>query len=379
MSPLRVLFVNENIGGHATVHHHLRPLLAGRPDVRATFLDVPAPGLLRRIAGAPVPGLAGLDLDLQPLRAQLALSAWVAMRLRRSIQDVDVVHLYTHNAGLLAAPLLHRVPTVVTTDTTNARNAYRLPYRTPTRWTPRALRLTLPFERRVHRLAHTVVANSDWAATSLREDYGLPDAKLRVVPFGVSPPDLPSGPAPGTTAARPTLVFVGRQLARKGALRLLRLHQDHLADRADLVLVTPEPVPPGRSLRVVDDLRPGDPRLWEILRSASVFVFPSEIDQAPNAVLEAMAAGLPVVAARSGAVPEMVTDGVCGRIVEPGDDDGLLTAITDLLDDPERRRSMGAAAQRRQRDRYDMRRAVDELLEVLRRAATDPRAEDRSS
>jgi starch synthase len=377
VKPLRVLLVNENIGGHATVHHHLQQLLADRPDVRASFLHVPPPGLLRRIVGAPVPGLAGLDLDLQPLRAQLALSAWVAMRLRRAVRDVDVVHLYTHNAGLLAAPLLRRVPTVVTTDTTNARNAYRLPYRTPTRWTPWSVRRTMPFERRVHRLAHTVVANSDWAAASLREDYGLPEAKLRVIPFGVEPPDLPSGPAPGTTAARPTLVFVGRQLERKGALRLLRLHQAHLAERADLVLVTPEPVPPGRSLRVVDDLRPGDARLWEILRSASIFVFPSEIDQAPNAVLEAMAAGLPVVAARSGAVPEMVVDGRCGRIVEPGDDATLLAAVTDLLDDPERRRSMGAAAQERQRERYDMRRAVDDLLAVLRVAAMDGRAEER--
>jgi glycosyltransferase involved in cell wall biosynthesis len=359
------------------VHHHLRKLLDGRPDVRATFLDVPPPGLLRRIVGASVPGLAALDLDLQPLRAQLALSTWVAMRLRRAVQDVDVVHVYTHNAALLAAPLLRRVPMVVTTDTTNARNAYRLPYRTPTRWTPWAVRLTLPLERRVHRLAHTVVANSDWAATSLREDYGLPDTKLRVIPFGVDPPELPAGPAPGTTSPRPTLVFVGRQLERKGALRLLRLHQEHLADRADLVLVTPEPVPPGRSLRVIDDLRPGDDRLWEILRSASVFVFPSEIDQAPNAVLEAMAAGLPVIAARSGAVPEMVTDGICGRIVEPGDDRDLLAAITDLLDDPQRRSSMGAAAQRRQRERYDMRHAVDELLAVLRCAAADRRTQER--
>ena len=74
---MRVLFVNENIGGHATVHHHLRRALEAHPEVEADFLDVPPPSLLRRLIGMRLPGLAGLDLDLQPLRAQLAASAWV--------------------------------------------------------------------------------------------------------------------------------------------------------------------------------------------------------------------------------------------------------------------------------------------------------------
>ena len=58
---MRALFVNENLGGHATVHLNLRRALRARPDVDARFYDVPAPGLVRKLAAAPVPGLAGLD------------------------------------------------------------------------------------------------------------------------------------------------------------------------------------------------------------------------------------------------------------------------------------------------------------------------------
>lgn len=367
--PLRVVFVNENVGGHATVHHHLRTVLADRDDVEAHFLHVPPASLGRKLLGAPVPGLARLDLDLQPLRAQLAAAWWVRRALAtlvRAVGPVDALHVYTHNAGLLSVGLLREIPTVVTLDTTNALNAYRLPYRSPTRWTPLTVAATVPFERRVYAAARCVVANSQWAARSLREDYGVPGHRTRLLPFGVVAPAFEVAAAPGTTAAVPRLVFVGRQLERKGGLRLLRLFSEHFADRAELVLVTNEPVPPTSGVTVVDDLRPGDGRLWDILRDGSVFVFPSEIDQAPNAVLEAMAAGLPVVALATGAVGEMVADGVTGAVVPLDAGDAVLAeAIAAFVDDPVARTVMGAAGRARFEARYDMGRAVASLLDLL--------------
>lgn len=365
---MRVLFVNENIGGHATVHRHLRAALPAHPDVEADFLDVPAPSLPRRAAGVRVPGLAGLDLDLQPLRAQLALSGWVRRRLRRRLEAYDVVHVYTANAGLRSAALLARVPSVVSLDATNATNAYRLPYRSPTRFTPATVRLSQRFERRVYAAATVVVANSAWVAASLRDDYGLTDDRLRVLPFGILAPDFPTDAAPGTTGtAVPRLVFVGRQLDRKGGLRLLRLHQRHLVDSCELVLVTSEPVPPARNVTVVDDISPGSPRLWEVLRAGAVFCFPSPIDQAPNAVLEAMAAGLPVVGLSVAAVPEMITPD-CGRLVVPGDDEGLVAMLRDLLRHACLRAELGAAAHRRFRAHYDAEVSTRRLVAILAEA-----------
>jgi glycosyltransferase involved in cell wall biosynthesis len=377
--PFRVVFLNENVGGHATVHLHLARVLGERTDVDARFVHVPRPGPVRRAVGVRIPGLTRLDLDGQSLRAQLAAAVVAGRLLRRAVADgeIDALHVYTANAALTSTAVMRRIPTVVTSDSTNALNAYRLPTRLPTRHTRWTVAASRPFERRVLDAARLLVANSRWVADSWRDDYDVEDSRVRILPFGiVAPLDLPLGAAPGTRAERPTLVFVGRQLERKGGLQLHRVHQQHFADRADLVFVTTEAVPAGRSVRVIDDIVPGDGRLWDVLRAASVFVFPSTIDQSPNAVLEAMAAGLPVVAARTGALGEMVPDGECGLLVPVDDDEALAHAVGTLLDDPDARVRMGAAAQARQRAHYDMRIVVDDLVAGLRAVSRRPRYEE---
>lgn len=364
---MRVLFINENIGGHATVHHHLRLALADHPDIDATFFDVPPPSLLRRIAGTRVPGLARLDLDLQPLRAQLALSVAVRRRIKSFDDSFDVVHLYTQNAGLASVSFLRQIPTVVSLDTTNARNAYRLPYRSPTRFTPLSVPLSMAAERRVFAAAHTVIANSQWAADSLLDDYELPANKVVVMPFGImDPPARERALRPD----RPRIVFLGRQFDRKGGPVLLEAWRRSVADRSDLVLVTQDHIPSEPGLTVINDLGQGDDRLWDILAESSLLAFPSTIDQAPNAVIEAMAAGLPVVAVPTAAVPEMVVDGETGCHFPADDVDALGDALAALVDNPERMLSMGRAGRRRFEANYDARQSTALLLALLRTAAS---------
>ena len=364
---MRLLLVNENIGGHGTVHLHLARAFAALPEVDAEFLHVPEPRLPRRVLGAALPGLDRLDLDLKPLRSQLALSTWVRKHLRGRVEGYDALHVYTHNAALLSSDLLRALPTVVALDATNAQNAYRLPYRTPTAFTPRVLPLTQVFERRVYSAATLVMPSSEWAAESLRSDYGVPDERLRVVPMGISAPE--PDPRPATVDAElPRILFVGRSLDRKGGNLLLRVHREHLVGRCVLTLVTPEPVPPQEGVEVVSDIKPGDPRLWELLRSSRAFALPSEMDMAPNAVLEAMAAGAAVVAARAGAMPEMLADGEAGLLVDPGDGRGLLAALESLLEEPDRAAALGAAARRRFEAQYDVHVTASRLLDVVRQA-----------
>ncbi len=62
------------------------------------------------------------------------------------------------------------------------------------------------------------------------------------------------------------------------------------------------------------------------------------------AVMEAMAARLPVVATAAGGIPELVEDGVTGLLATPGDSEALATALSALARDPARRREMGEAA-----------------------------------
>ncbi|MDQ1403788.1 MAG: alpha-maltose-phosphate synthase [Actinomycetota bacterium] len=361
---MKALFLNEGIGGNATMHRALRIALDDRPDVEATFLDVPKPRLARKLVAAPVPGLARFDLDLQPLRYQLAQSAHVRRLIRQvgaPAQDADVVHVYTHNAVLLSVGWLRRKPLVVSLDGTTSQNAYHLPYRYPSVGTPFTAHVSHRLERRVHDAASLVVAKSEWAAQSLR-DGGVDPDKIRVLPFGIT---APPESAIGWAHDGVRVTFVGSTLARKGGYRLLRVWRDRLRGRCTLTMVTGDPLAPEPGLEVVNDARPGDGKVDEILARTDVFVFPTEIDNFGYAPLEAMAAGVPVVASSVNAVPELVDDGNTGLLYPVLDDRRMGDAIEALVSDVDRRRRMGAAGRRRVLERFDARVTTVRLIELL--------------
>ena len=85
-------------------------------------------------------------------------------------------------------------------------------------------------------------------------------------------------------------------------------------------------------------------RVPEMLSACDLFALASHWEGAPMAVIEAMAARLPVVATAVGGVPELVVDGVTGLLTPPGDAAALAAALAALADDPERRRRLGEAA-----------------------------------
>jgi len=368
---VRALLVNENIGGHATVHHHLRAVAGDRDDVDVRVVDVPPPSFWRKVAGVAFPGLARMDADLRAARYQLAQSAWVARQLPQWLAGdgsgpIDVVHFYTHNAALLAHRALAGTPYVVTLDSTNAQSNLLHPARRPTRFSSLSTRATHRFERAVYAGARTVVANSEWSARSVVEDYGIDSARVLVQPMGVPVPPLPARPE---RDGLPRIVFVGRTLSRKGGYDLLSVHRRWLADRCELVMVTQDPVPPSRNVTVLDDVRPGDGQVDRLLASADVFVLPSRIDQWPNAVMEAMSAGVPPVVSDVGGMPEMVLHGAAGVVLADGAPETLRDAIVGLVDDPARRRALGEAARRRVEEDLDVRRTAGRLLDVVRDAA----------
>ena len=103
-------------------------------------------------------------------------------------------------------------------------------------------------------------------------------------------------------------------------------------------------------------------RVAEYLRAADVYLHPARVDTFPNAVLEALACGTPVVATRVGGIPEQVRDGETGLLVPPGDGRAFGEALLALLDDPERRRSMGDRAASDAAARFQLERQADEYL-----------------
>jgi len=103
-----------------------------------------------------------------------------------------------------------------------------------------------------------------------------------------------------------------------------------------------------------------------ILQAADVLVHPSINDPFPLAVLEALASGTPVVAARGGGVTESVEDGVTGRLVPCNDPPALAAALVDVLGDPDRRRKMGEAGRAAVR-RYDVQIYREKIAAALQR------------
>jgi len=106
----------------------------------------------------------------------------------------------------------------------------------------------------------------------------------------------------------------------------------------------------------------------DILRASDVFVLSSRWEGNPMSVMEAMAAGLPVVSTAVGGVPELVREGETGLLVPSEDAGALAQALQALVDDPVRRQAMGATARQHAVAHFDIRHTVrmyEELYERL--------------
>jgi glycosyltransferase involved in cell wall biosynthesis len=115
-------------------------------------------------------------------------------------------------------------------------------------------------------------------------------------------------------------------------------------------------------------------RAMAILRSADVFVLNSTYEGMPHVVLEAMAAGVPVVATRAGGTPELVTDRVTGRLVSPNADDELRSAIEGVLTDRRGAERLASAARERIASELGFARMADETERILLRVAAQRRS-----
>jgi glycosyltransferase involved in cell wall biosynthesis len=116
----------------------------------------------------------------------------------------------------------------------------------------------------------------------------------------------------------------------------------------------------------------------QVYRSFDVFVLASLTEGMPMVLLEAMAAGLPVVATKVGAVPEVIGHPSAGTLVEPGDSNALATGIRDFLASKTRREEVGANAKMRAEDQFSAsamaRKYVDLYQQVLLRQSTRKKA-----
>ncbi len=241
-----------------------------------------------------------------------------------------------------------------------------------------AYRAVSPLVRQAARRLAARLAVSRAAVSYHARVLGLPAGSFREVPNGVDVERFASASPPEDLVdERPTLLFVGRLEPRKGVEELLHAFVQLKSRRADLRLLVVGEGPehdrcqallPSRLHPAVTFLGqvPHD-ELPRIFASADVFVAPSRGGESFGIVLlEAMAAGLPVVATALPGYVSFVRDGVHGRLVPTKDTRALADAVDTLLANSVLRQAMGAQGRETARH-YDWK----VVAEMIRRVYTD--------
>ena len=363
MPRVLILITLAEPGGAGTYVAHLLPALVPRYEVVvAAYGDGPLRDAARE-AGVRFVSLRHVRRPLHPGRDLLGLLELMALMHRAR---PALVHANSSKAGVLGrvAAVLMRVPVRVFTVHGWAFKAYAGLASLLYRWADRLMR---------------PVTSATICVSETERTAGLAARTCRaagtvVIPNAV---DVDAAPRAALEGDPPRIVTVGRLAAPKDALTLLRA----LATLGPLPfsarLVGDGPDRPAveaeiRSLGLGDRVEPAGSRadVPALLAGADVFVLSSRSEGAPFSILEAMAAGLPVVATDVGGVRELVADGETGLLVPAGDPARLAEALRRLLEDPALRRRLGAAGHARARERFDLRALRDAHLELYARELT---------
>ena len=299
---------------------------------------------------------AGLDLaGAEPFYEELRRSGIPFTRARSAaglVRDIrrygaDLVHTHLVHADVYGA-LAAGPPKLVSTKHNDD------PFRTgPFRYV----------ERLLTRRAAKVICITESLARFNREQVGLPAEKLEVIHYGMDEPPAAWAPDELELPQGKIVVAVARLVSQKG----LDVAVEAMAG-IDATLVVLGEGPERERLeaqarelgvRLLLPGRVGD--VASVLRRANVLVHPARWEGFGLALLEAMLAGLPVVATGVSSIPEIVADGKTGLLVPPDDPAALDSALRRILDEP---RHLGEAGRERARSEFSVAKMADRTLSV---------------
>ena len=286
---------------------------------------------------------------------------WLGPRL----QAAGVGHVHTHFAGTGArtAFWLKKLFGIRYSVTAHANDIFR----------------DEPPERlaQIFAAAEVVVTVSDFSVKFLRENYPLQAEKFVRVYNGI---DTEAFPASTMPEGRPLIVGVGRYIEKKGFSDLIaacaRLEGDYecqivgCGELGDALKAQVAELNLGERVSITGPRTEGE--IKELLARTRMFVLPcvyaadGAVDNLPTVIVEAMAAGVPVVSTDVAAVPEMIDEGRTGLIVSERNPEALAMAMQLLLDDVSRAREMGARGRERCREIFDWKTTSAALAEILK-------------
>jgi glycosyltransferase involved in cell wall biosynthesis len=313
-----------------------------------------------------------LGLPIRRFRQLYAPQAAIIAPILAARSDVVHVHLGEDLAVLpigAAAARLHRLPLVLTIHTSLRHTLAVSDLRSALlktigglieRWGEHSAEAVSVITSRLHRL--------------LLSD-GVDENRVHLIPPGVDP-SLFEGPFedPFAGIRRPRVLFVGRLAPQKGVSTLVEA-AGLLKDPSAQVLLVGDG-PERKALeRDAERLGVGDrlhfvgffahERLPAVFAHADLLVLPSLYEELGTVLLEAMQAALPIVASRTGGIPDVIEDGVNGILVPPGEPEELAHAINRLLADRDLARRLSEGAQERAKD-YDWEVLAERVLRVYR-------------
>jgi glycosyltransferase involved in cell wall biosynthesis len=321
---------------------YTRDLLARPPgDVEyVTYTEALARGEIA--AGPSVKAIAGRAWharDVAPAATRAGLhvlrrSGWLLpdpVRWLRLLAPFDLVHVHC-----MPVKFLGRVPPVVITDSAGTWWHWTAAKGMPDRRVQRMLVRERQVARAVGYL-HPSARPDRSAGVLLFVDAGR--GLLRRVGVGVDgvrrcPPGVPAARYPNRSDGR-TLAFVAHDFKIKGGDVAVAVLRRLRASHPGLRLLVAGPGGPDPRIEGVEWLgRMDRTQLYErVYPEADVFIYPTRADCAPLVVMEALAHGVPVVAPRVFALPELVQDGTTGRLFDPEDVEGAAAAVAAVLDD----------------------------------------------
>lgn len=325
------------------------------PAIDVTLVGT-APEVVERVGAA----RDGITVETLPkVRNKADLRAIVrhlrlVRRLRPDVLHANLDHQWGGQYGILAG-LLSRTPVVAMVHAV---------------W-PHPDRLQRALIHALAKRVDTYVAVSAFVARSTELLLGLAAGEVRVIYNGVPPaPPLASR----RESVRPVVGAVGRLSFEKGIDTLVRAVE--AVPDCDVVIVGDGPDRPelealSASLGVADRVTFAgwvDPP-WTSHWTFDLLAMPSHYEGFPLVLLEAMQAGIPVVASAVGGIPEMIVDGHDGVLVPPQDPHALAAALKNLLDDTEGRQAMATRA-RSVAERFTTARMAEEFEALYREAAS---------